>query len=154
MDPDDLQSIGTLAILKSGTEDEALAVRVAKCAILNALDANTVRERGRVEVRKGHHFELNGDDVSFGEALDRTVWDGSGYFDFGLSEIREYDMHQKVVQAMHGMPEGEFIALTLYFWSGWTQARIAAELGISQRAVSKRIDSAKKHIREVLKRRP
>ncbi len=145
MDWRDLQSIGVLAIVEHGSDSEALCVRVARCAMMHALDANRVRERGRVQVKKGHAFESAGVDVSEWEMWDTTIYGGAS--------LVPTKTEPEVWEAVRALPEREYRVVMLYFWGHKTQAEIGALLGISERHAGRIIEAAIKNLREGLQNR-
>ena len=72
----DLLQVGRLAVLKHGATEDGLAVTVAKRAMVRALERESVRQRGAVEVRAGHEFTCAGEEPSWGDMWDATVYQG------------------------------------------------------------------------------
>jgi RNA polymerase sigma factor (sigma-70 family) len=140
MDWRDLQSIGALAIVESGESDEALCVWIARCAVLNALDANTVRERDRTPVNKGKVFDVRGEDVSEWEMWDFTV--------YGKGKLRPEESATDVWEILNVLSGREYSVVAMHFWDGLGQEKIAESLAVDQSTVSRVMASAKRKIRE------
>lgn len=134
MDTRDLISVGVVAILQHGTQEEALAVIVARRAMLDALKGNSVRERGRVQLKKGHAFESSGVDLSGWEMWDTTV--------YGKVNLVPEHMHVDLWGAMRALPRRQYRAVSLVFWGGLTEEQAGGVMGIQKPAVSKLIARA------------
>jgi RNA polymerase sigma-70 factor (ECF subfamily) len=96
-----------------------------------------VRKRGR----HGQRFEPAEDSV-----LDpATAGSVSSLF---AEREREYI----VAQALRSLPLDDQIAIELKDWEGWTQAELAAMLGVPQPTVARRLQRARARLREAVER--
>lgn len=55
-----------------------------------------------------------------------------------------------IANAVSGLPHSNREAIIQIFWNGYTEAEIVKQLGISQRAVSKRKQVSLKHLKSML----
>jgi RNA polymerase sigma-70 factor (ECF subfamily) len=63
------------------------------------------------------------------------------------SQIEQEEQLLKLVASLANLPEAQRDALTLHYWSGWTLAQIAAQLGRSRDAVAGLIKRALRQLR-------
>lgn len=143
VEAEELLSVGVLALVEVAPEDEPLAIVIARRAMLKAVSKNTVRQRGRVDVREGHGATVDGEEISAGDQWDETV--------YGKQNIQPEGIRHDLWEAMRALPAREYRAVTLYFWGGKSQAYIADEMAVSQMTVSRLLENAKRLMGECLK---
>jgi RNA polymerase sigma factor (sigma-70 family) len=142
---EELMSVGCLAVLKSAPDKllgitqagaEALAVITARRAMIDAIRRNEVRQRGRQDLapRDG--------ETAPGESWDALLYSRQKLVPAG----REIDLWE----ALKALPARQYRVIMMHFWGNATQAQIGDELGISQPAVVKILNAAKKSLREVI----
>lgn len=141
IEAEELLSVGCVAILEAGATDEALAVTIARRAMIDAVRRHEVRERGRVVIREGCAGP-DGDDITDGDQFDAAVHGGQN--------LRPENVHPELWEAMCALPPRDFRAVSLFFWGGKTQAEIAIEMGVSQRTVSTILEGAKNILKSLL----
>ena len=118
---DELISTGYLALAALDTEpDEALAVIVARRAMIGAVRKNERRNRGRVD-----------DPI---EALPGV-------------RLRPEGAHVDLWEAMKALPSRQYQAVMLTYWGGQSESAVAVEMGVSHQAVHALIEKAKINIR-------
>jgi RNA polymerase sigma factor (sigma-70 family) len=139
---DELVAEGCLALCKSRPDAEALAVIIARRAMIDTIRKSERRNRGRVEVRDDRVDVENVDEVSEGDRWDATI--------YGKQNLRPVNTHPDIWEAMKALPEREYRAVTLSFWGGKTLLEIADELGVSFQRVAQIIEAAKKNMRLAL----
>jgi RNA polymerase sigma factor (sigma-70 family) len=137
LERDELIAEGCLALSMRKPDTEALAVKIARDAMIDTIRKTERRDRGRVEVRAGYGAE-SADEVSEGDEWDATV--------YGKQNLQPANTHPDLWEAMKALPAREYQVITLTFWGGKTQAEIAVELGVDQATVSRTLESAKKSL--------
>ena len=140
LEREELIAEGCLALSTVRPDSEALAVIVARRAMIDAVRKNERRERGRVEVRG------SGTDGAE-EASDGDQWDATVY---GKQKLQPANTHPDLWEAMKALPAREYQAITLIYWGGKTQADVAVEMGVSRPRVAQIIASAEKKIQNAL----
>jgi RNA polymerase sigma factor (sigma-70 family) len=140
---DELMSIGCLALVTQEIREEALAVTVARRAMIGAIRRNEVRQRGRVVVNTDFRLGSPGRQrLSVGDQWDRVI-----YARKTLSPVaRDIDLWE----AIKALPPRQYRVVVMHFWGNVTQAEIAEEIGISQQAVAKILAAAKRSLRQVV----
>jgi RNA polymerase sigma factor (sigma-70 family) len=138
IDRNELISEGYLALAAKNPQSEALAVTIARAAMIDAIRRNAVRERGRVEVR-GSRPE-DGEEMSDGDQWDATV--------HGRDHLQLVHVTPDLWEALKTLPARQYQALALAIFGGLTGAEVAAELGISGTAARTLIEKAKKNLRK------
>jgi RNA polymerase sigma factor (sigma-70 family) len=136
---DELIAEGCLALSMTKPETEALAVKIARDAMIDTIRKTERRDRGRVEVRA----TAEGSD----EALDVDALDAAVY---GKQKLQPANTHPDLWEAMKALPPREYQAITLVYWGGKMLSEIGTEMGVSQPRVSQIIASAKKHLEAAL----
>ena len=126
---EDLLSIGRIAVLENGTQDEGLAVTVAHAAMADAIKAEKIRQRGAVEIREGHTFTGAGEEPSVGDMWDAIV--------YGHQHIQPAARYYDLWEELRALSPREYRVIALTFWSGMTLHQVAAELGVSHMTVSR-----------------
>lgn len=139
---DELIGEGCLALSITDPSTEALAVTIARRAMVDAVRKNERRERGRVEVRGGCEVAGEGYTETPGDEWDVTV--------YGKDHLQPLNTHLNLWEAMKALPAREYQAVTLSFWGGKTLSDIAGEMGLSFQRVSQIIQSAKRNLRGAL----
>lgn len=146
IDRDELISEAALALSAKNPATEALAVTIARAAMIDAIRKNTCRERGRIEVRGRHGQDT--EDASAGESWDWTLH-VTGQVD--PQEIEQAErgntLPPHIWKALKALPPRQYRALALAFWGGMTGAEIGAEMGISGTSARALIEKAKKNLR-------
>ncbi len=140
---DDLMSEGYLAIAKSGTPDEALAVVIARHAMIDYIQAARIRERGRVDV-PGDADDVDDETLSDGDKWEALIYRNVSARPEGMDT---YLLWEAVEEAVQSLPLELYRVVRLTFWGGMTQAEVARMVGVSRRTVSTRLASAKEHLR-------
>lgn len=136
---EELIAEGCLALSMRKPETEALAVKIARDAMIDTIRKTERRDRGRVEVRAG----VDGtDEVSEGDQWDAAV--------YGKQKLQPLNTHPDLWDAMKALPAREYRVLTLVYWGGKTLAEIGIEMGVSQPRVSQLIANAKRNIKSAL----
>jgi len=143
---EELIAEGCLALSTRKPDTTALAVKIARDAMIDAVRKNERRNRGRVEVRAGHGAEVNGDEVPEGDQWDATV--------YGKQKLQPLNTHPDLWEAMKALPARQYQAITLAYWGGETQAEIAVELGVDQATVSRTLEAAKKSLHACINGNP
>jgi RNA polymerase sigma factor (sigma-70 family) len=136
---EELISEGCLALSAAKPDKDALAVKIARDAMIDTIRKHERRERGRVEVRSGYCSE-NPDAVSDGDQWDATV--------HGKQNLQPVNTHMDLWEAMKALPYRQYQAITLAFWGGMSESSIGGELGITQQAAHALLEKAKKNLRE------
>jgi len=140
---DEVMSVGYLAVATlladprpgvTASGYEALAVIVARRAMIDAIRANEVRQRGREDIA------ARDDDSPSGDA-----WDDLIYSRVKFAPTRETD----VWEAIKALPAHQYRVVFLTYWGGFTQAEIGAQLGIGQQHVARVLQAAKNNLREM-----
>ena len=132
---DELISEGCLALSMAKPDAEALAVTIARRAMIDAIRKNERRERGRVEVRataEGSDEPLDGDE------LDAAV--------YGKQKLQPANSHPDLWEAMKSLPARQYQAITLTYWAGMSDEAVAVEMGISSQAVDALLKKAQRNI--------
>lgn len=137
MEAEELLSIGMLAAIQHGTQDEGLAVKVARDAMIDASRRNERANRGRVEIRDGCAGP-DGEDISDGDQWDEAI--------HGKQNLCPANTHPDLWEAMKALSPRQYQAITLKFWGNLTDAAIGEEMGISGRAVGRLIERSIKNI--------
>jgi RNA polymerase sigma factor (sigma-70 family) len=119
---------------------EALAVTIARRAMIDSIRKNEVRERGRVEVRASNGADS--DEVSDGDEWDSTV--------YGKQNLQPINTHPDLWEAMKALPARQYQAVTLVYWGGKTLAEIGMEMGVSLQRVGQIIQTAKRNLRSAI----
>jgi|ERR1700722_2039364 len=141
---DELISVGYLALVTAQIEDDALGVIVARRAMLNAIDANEVRQRGRVEVRES---DANNPEQSNSDQWDALICGGQS--------LRPEGQYVDLWDSIKALPAQQYRAIVLSYWVGLTQREIAIEMGVNQQRVAKILCAAKINMRSlVVKQKP
>jgi RNA polymerase sigma factor (sigma-70 family) len=138
IEAEELLSVGVLALVEAAPTDEALAVVIARRAMIDAVRRNERRERGRVWPVMEDVTE--DDDL---DALDTLMSSGG-------RALAPATVHADIWEVMKALPAREYQIVTLHFWGGKSQAAIAIELGVSQMTVSRSLENAKNLMAECL----
>ena len=137
----DLLSAGMLALIENGTQDEGLAVKVARAEMVDTIRREARRLRGMVEVREGY-TNTAGEEIANTDQWDTAI--------YGKQHLQPVNTHPDLWEAMKALPAREYQVVTLSFWGGKTQEEIATEMGVDQATVSRILDSAKNLLRECI----
>jgi len=138
---EELIAEGCLALSTRKPDTAALAVKIARDAMIDAVRKSERQERGRVEVRAGFGAD-SADEVSDGDQWDATV--------HGKQNLQPLNTHPDLWEAMKALPARQYQAITLLFWGQKTLADIASEMGVSFQRVSQIIQDAKRNIHSAL----
>jgi RNA polymerase sigma factor (sigma-70 family) len=133
---EELIAEGCLALSAAVPDTEALAVTIARRAMIDTIRRTERRERGRVEVRAS--CSDCADEASDGDRWDATV--------HGKQGLQPVNTHPDLWEAMKALPAREYQAVTLFYWGGKTQAQIADAMGVDQATVSRTMASANKFL--------
>ncbi|MGD0497508.1 MAG: sigma-70 family RNA polymerase sigma factor [Bryobacteraceae bacterium] len=121
---DELMSVGYLALAALAiVPEEALAVIVARRAMIGAIRKNERRNRGRVD-----------------DPLELLMSSGG-------HRICPERAHLDLWEAMKALPARQYRAVMLTYWGGLSEAAVAVEMGISQPAVHYLLKKAQTNIR-------
>jgi RNA polymerase sigma factor (sigma-70 family) len=134
---EELISEGCLALAIRAPGTEAMAFKIARDAMIDAIRKSGRRNRGRVEVRSALGADA---DVSEGDQWDETI--------HGKQHLQPISTHPDLWDAMKELPERQYRAVTLTYWADMTDAEVAAEMGITHQAVHLLLTKAKINIRE------
>lgn len=135
---DELIGIGCLAIVAAGATEEALAVAVARRAMIRGIRRNEAMERNIIARRDRD-----------GRAYDTRNLDALTYSPVNSGVTSE--LNEKVLAAAReSLTAHQYHAFIRTFRDGASQQEIAAELGIDRSTVSRIISTAKRSIRRVV----
>lgn len=140
---DELVSEGYMAVLQSGATDEALAVTVARRAMINLIRKTEVRQRDREFVTDVDIAKAAG---SVGDAMDWKIY-GARNTD------RPEGVRLDIWEALSSLPTVQYRAAVLLFWGNRSQSEIATELGVGQQHVSRILSAMKNNLREICVKR-
>lgn len=140
---DELISEGCLALSTRNPGTEALAVKVARDAMIDAIRRNEVRQRGR-QYPNARDSRDGGDDEQGGspspeDALERLVYAG-----FIPRPDRDGDLWDQI----NALPERQREAVFLTYWGGLSDTEAAVRLGVSRQSVDALLKRAQKKLRE------
>jgi RNA polymerase sigma factor (sigma-70 family) len=141
LERDELIAEGCLALSMRKPDTEALAVKIARDAMIDTIRKAECRDRGRVEVRVSYGAE-SADEGSEGDEWDATV--------YGKQNLQPANTHPDLWEAMKALPARQYQAITLVFWGGKTLADVAGEMGVSFQRVAQIVQEAKKNIHAAL----
>ena len=143
VDREELIADGCLALATRNPTTEALAVKVARDAMIDTIRKTDRRERGRVETRTNPE---GSDEALDGDELDVAV--------YGKQNLQPVNSHPDLWDAMKALPAREYQAITLVYWGRKTQAEVATEMGVDQATVSRILASANKSLQACITGKP
>lgn len=130
---DELISEGCLALSMRNPADEALAVKIARDAMIDTIRKAERRERGRVEVRGAV------EDAPEGDRWDTTV--------YGNLNLRPVNTHPDLWDALKTLPARQHQAVTLAYWGGMSETQIGIEMRVSRVAAHALLKKAEINLR-------